>query len=81
MSRPHFPHRYVKLPLPGGKVVYLTEESYTLFCGKVQELVRCMEQAEYAEEIPLGGRIVINRPMSQWPKVLWALLPSGERHR
>src|SRR5580704_13044619 len=60
--------RFIKLPMPGGKVVYLNEASYAKFCGNVQELVKCMERAEYVGVLPEGTVLAMNHPTDEWPK-------------
>lgn len=72
MSRPHFPHLYVKLPFPGGRAVYLSEESYTKFRASVERLVNCMEGAEYVDGLPEGQALVISEPVSKWPRLFGA---------
>jgi len=64
--------RWVKLPVPGGKVLYLKEPAYAKFCDNVQALVKCMERAEYVDAPPPGTVLAINQRVSRWPKLLGA---------
>lgn len=61
--------RYVRIELPGGHARIVAEPTYRTLCARMNEMARCLENAEFLDEAPPEAPMQLIGSLSWWKKL------------
>jgi hypothetical protein len=65
-QRKFLPERFVRIPLPDHRVVYMTELDYARFSNNLNMLIESLQSARSIDEVPEGGKLISYSGRRQW---------------
>jgi len=70
--------RFVRIELPGGYTRIVAEPTYRTLCARMNEMARCLENAEFLDEAPEPPLRLVGH-LSWWKRLFLSTIPPHPR--